>query len=404
MAAMSGNGSKPGSPLSLPEPPGPLLGHSERVRQLIASEIQEHGPVGFDRFMELALYAPGLGYYSAGLHKLGETGDFITAPELSSLFARCLARQCAQVLSRVDRGVVLELGAGTGAMARDLLHELHVLDTKPAHYLILERSADLRARQHETLAAAGLLDQVTWLNEPPQQPFSGIIVGNEILDALPVKRFRKVGDTLGELCVELANGAFAWTIVEPDRDLRNALAELPLGEAGDPYESEINLLLSPWLAGIVERLERGVVLFIDYGYPRGEYYHPQRSMGTLVCHYRHRAHPDPFLYVGLQDITAFVDFTAVTEAGQDCGLQFAGFTNQAGFLMNCGLPDLLSGLDSLPDKQRLETAAQVKRLTFPQHMGEVFKVIALTRDWDEELLGFAGTDGAPALFNRCALL
>lgn len=394
---MSGNGSQPSSPITLPEPSRALLAHSERVRQRIAGEIQEHGPIGFDRFMELALYAPGLGYYSAGLHKLGETGDFITAPELSSLFARCLARQCGQVLGHIKNSVVLELGAGTGAMARDLLQELHALDTPPAQYLILERSADLRARQQGTLAQANLLDQVTWLDEPPQESFSGVIVGNEILDALPVKRFRLTHDAIRELCVDLAQGAFAWTDREPDRDLRDALARLRPNASGGPYESEINMLLTPWLAGIVEHFQHGSVLLMDYGYPRREYYHAQRATGTLVCHYRHRAHPDPFLHVGLQDITAFVDFTAVAEAGQDCGLQLAGFTNQAGFLMNCGLPEMLSSLDSLPDKQRLETAAQVKRLTLPQHMGEVFKVIALTRDRDTELLGFADTDWRPRL-------
>ncbi|MGH8369705.1 MAG: class I SAM-dependent methyltransferase, partial [Gammaproteobacteria bacterium] len=315
----------------LPSPSTDALAHSERLRARIHAEIvSAGGAIGFDRFMELALYAPGLGYYSAGARKFGAAGDFITAPELSPLFSRCLAQQAGEVLQALGTGDILELGAGSGVMAADMLAELESSDRLPARYLILEVSADLRERQRETLQqrVPGLLGRVQWLDTLPES-FTGLIVANEVLDALPVQRFRRDADGWSEYTVRLDGDAFVWNTRPPAPELRDALAAL---EASLPsplaigYSSELCLRLPAFIRALAGTLERGAMLFVDYGYPRAAYYHPDRSMGTLMCHYRQRAHDDPFLYPGLQDITAHVDFTAVAEAGVAKGLELAGYT------------------------------------------------------------------------------
>lgn len=351
---------------------------------------QSGGPIGFGRFMELTLYAPGLGYYSAGLRKFGSAGDFVTAPELSPLFARCVARTCAPVLAALS-GDLLELGAGSGVMAAELLAELDGLGALPQRYLILERSADLRERQQQILAqrAPELLGRVVWLDAPPSAPFHGVILGNEVLDALPVERFQWRETGAEELAVSWGGEGFVWLARPPGRELGGAVAALAAEVGlGAGYVTELNLQVGPWLAGLADRLERGLMLLIDYGYPRREYYHPERVRGTLMCHYRQRAHDDPLILPGLQDITAHVDFTAVAEAALAAGLDVLGFATQAHYLLDAGLDAVLAEAAPVGDVPYLEFAQQAKTLTLPGEMGERFKAIALGRGLDGAPVGF----------------
>lgn len=384
---------------SLPEPEAEAQGHSRRLCQYIMKTIRDSGGfIDFARYMEQVLYAPGLGYYSAGAAKLGPAGDFITAPEISSLYGRCLAHQCREILVAVgNTGEILELGAGSGKLAVDILSELERLDSLPQRYLILEVSADLRARQHETIERhlPHLLDRVVWLERLPPEPVDGVVIANEVLDALPVHCVRLDADGLDELVVAADGEQFSWQRRPLHGDALHAfkavLAELP-ESLPRPYVTEINTGLKDWLAAVAGVLHQGVMLFVDYGYPRAEYYHPQRSSGTLICHYRHRAHDNPFLYPGLQDISASVDFTLLAEAALDCGLQVAGFTSQAHFLLGCGLDALLAEASTGDQKEYMALSREVKQLTLPSEMGERFKVMALTRNYSLPLTALQYAD------------
>lgn len=387
---------------TLPAPDEHALRHSELLKAHIEAEIQRsQGWISFERFMEMALYEPGLGYYSAGARKLGADGDFVTAPEISPLFSRCLANQCADVLKVLGGGEILEFGAGSGVMAADILAELAARDALPARYLILEVSADLRERQQQTIRerVPALLDRVTWLDALPAQ-FVGVVLGNEVLDAIPVARFRMRGEQVNALGVTSNFGALEISEVHADAELLAAVraVEKSVGAAlPDGFLSEINLRLLAWMASISAALKRGVVLLIDYGLPRAQYYSADRSSGTLLCHYRHRFHNDPLIYLGLQDIGAWVDFTAVAEAAVDSGLQIAGFCTQAHFLIGNRIDALLAelGQRDLPD--RLQLARQTMVLTLPNEMGERFKVLGMTRDFDAPLAGFSVRDLAAGL-------
>ncbi len=368
--------------------------HSHALAERIALEARTAGGwVTFERFMELALYAPGLGYYSAGSVKIGAGGDFVTAPELSDLFSRCVAEQCAQVLQH--GGEILELGAGTGRMAAAILTELAARECLPDRYAILEVSADLADRQRRRIAAlpAGLAERVTWLERLPERPIDGVILANEVLDALPCRRFSiRNGAVLelgvaadGETLRELAAPAEPALAQEWSRLAAQRSAPLPEG-----YVSEICLRVGPWLAGIADCLERGAMLLFDYGLPRAHYYHPQRLAGTLRCHYKHRVHDDPYINLGVQDITAWVDFTRVAEAALECGLEVAGFATQAAFLLATGIERRLAEAGDPVEHAR--RAGEARRLLLPAQMGEAFKVMALTRGLDAPLSGFALQD------------
>ncbi len=381
----------------LPVPDAEALSHSRALSERITGEIQRNGgAIDFSRFMELALYEPGLGYYSAGASKIGAEGDFITAPEVSSLFSSCLARQCLEIIENPATSRIMEIGAGRGVMACDVLLELERLQCLPEKYLVLETSADLRARQQQLMQQRipALLSRVEWLDSLPAE-FSGVILANEVLDALPARRFVVNGETISELSVCSAAQGFDWCetaagetlLLELSRITRALKAQLAGG-----YRSEINLALRPWLNSLSDCLLEGLLLFIDYGYPRHEYYHEQRRDGTLLCHYRHRAHGDPFLYPGLQDITTSVDFTAVAEAAVDAGLEVKGFTTQAFFLLGCGLEKIMQDRTGDSEQQRVELARQVKLLTLPAEMGEKFKVMGLARGVERTLSGFSIVD------------
>ncbi|MGH8248526.1 MAG: class I SAM-dependent methyltransferase [Gammaproteobacteria bacterium] len=386
------------SKAGLPLPDAEALKHSKRLTDRIGAEIENAGgSISFRRYMEMVLYEPGLGYYSAGARKFGKEGDFVTAPEWSSLFSYCMATQCAEILQRLDGGVILELGAGSGAMACDIMRELSRIGALPDEYWILETSADLRERQRRLIQSRtpDYTERVYWLDELPESRFRGAIVANEVLDAQPVHRIELRHGQIHELHVAWRAGRFIWKRTPPSPELDAVAARLLSGIADalpEGYRTEINATLHPWLASLADVLEAGVVLLVDYGYPRHEYYHPQRIDGTLQCHYRHRVHSDPFFHPGLQDISAAVDFTAVVEAGLAAGLNLNGFTSQAHFLMGCGLTGILDRLGGPDHRERIELARQARILTLPGEMGEQIKTMALGRNAPAPLRGFATAD------------
>lgn len=381
--------------MALPEPTPDAREHSERVSVHIRGEIAASGGwIGFARYMELALYAPGLGYYSAGAKKLGKGGDFVTAPEISPLYGQTLACQVKQVL---DAGFdeVLEVGAGSGALAATLLEELERSGKTPRNYLILELSADLRERSRDTLAARvpHLLERVAWLNRLPPS-FSGVVLGNEVLDAMPTHVVRVQSGKVEEGGVGVRNGRLDWSWRVASGELLDAARSLKLPEG---FRTEFPLATRAFMRSLAGVLERGVALFVDYGFPQKEYYHPQRKDGTLMCHYRHHAHADPFFLPGLQDITGHVDFSAVAAAALEGGLELAGYTSQAQFLVNCGITDVMSRTPAEEGMRFLPLANQADRLLSPAEMGELFKVIALGRRFSDPLLGFREGDRRQSL-------
>lgn len=376
--------------MSLPLPSQSALATSNQLRQLIADEIIVHGWISFARYMELSLYAPGLGYYSAGAKKFGSAGDFVTAPEISPLFGRSLAQQIAQVL-KITGGDVLEIGAGSGRLACDVMAELARLDCLPTHYYILEVSADLRERQQQLIAQEmpAWEDRVAWLTSLPAG-FNGCMVGNEVLDAMPVHVLYWHDDTISERGVAWENQRFVWR----DHDLAPGLLHDLADQIKVPhgYMSEINLAAQGFISSLAQCLSAGAIIMIDYGFGESEYYHIQRSQGTLMCHYRQHAHDDPFYLPGLQDITAHVDFTAVAVAGIDAGLTLAGYTSQAQFLINCGITDLLALTSPEDTAAYLPQVAATQKLMSPAEMGELFKVMAWTCGVNAPLLGFVNGD------------
>ncbi|MSQ58930.1 MAG: class I SAM-dependent methyltransferase [Betaproteobacteria bacterium] len=374
---------------SLPQPGSVARAHCERLAALIEREIERAGGwISFERYMEMALYAPEYGYYTGGSAKLGGAGDFITAPELSPLFGATLARQIAQVLEFTG-GDVLELGAGSGRLARDILHSLEK-GVLPERYKILDVSGELVERQRELLGQLPktLQTRVEWISSLPSS-ITGVVIGNEVIDALPVHLVTWSDDAILERGVGLRQGQLAWV----DAPVRNShlLQRAQAVAVPRPYLSEINMQATALMDAIGQRLKRGVVLFADYGFGAAEYYHPQRRQGTLMCHYRHRAHDDPFFLPGLQDITAHVDFSALAHTGVDAGLTLAGYTTQARFLANLGITDMLTGMDTgMADYARI--IAPVQKLLSPAEMGELFKTIALSKGINQPLLGFASGD------------
>lgn len=384
--------SQGGSQDGLPLPDVAAQAQSARLERVIENEMTlNSGRLTFARFMELALYTPGLGYYTGGSHKLGAEGDFMTAPEWSSLFSRCLARQVAQVLIAMGSGDLLEVGGGSGIMAADILEYLYIEDCLPQRYYILERSAELRERQQALLKKRLplILDRIEWLDQLPEPGFCGVVVANELLDALPVHCFEIMQEEIAEMYVERIDGRWRWcrgapssmTLVERIESLKRE------GDLPADYISEINLAAEAWISSIADIMTTGVLLLVDYGFSRREFYHPDRTRGTLMCHFRHRAHGNPLILVGLQDITAHVDFTAMAEAGFAAGLKVGGYTTQAAFLLANGIGDFINETDN--ELIRLERAQHIKKLTLPHEMGELFKVLALTRNFNEPLRGFS---------------
>ena len=384
--------------LELPEPDEAEKQRSTELTARIAQACGQHGGmIAFSTYMRMALYEPGLGYYSGGLQKFGAAGDFITAPEVSPLFSQSLARQVAQIAGELGQVDILEFGAGSGVMAADILLELERLQALPAHYYIVELAAELRLRQKQTVGdrAPHLLERVQWLDALPQQPIQGVVIANEVLDAMPIECFRINESTVEQLCISEQDGRLQAGYVTADESFVQQV-RLIEQRRENPFEtdycSEFNPALKAWLAGLYAMISQGVVLLIDYGYTLREYYMDERRSGTLICHYQHRAHADPLWYPGLQDITAFVDFTTVAHAADEAGFGVCGYTTQALFLMGCGLGELHQSMVSDDPGQQIMLAQQVKTLTLPSEMGERFKVMALNKDLELEMIGFSMQD------------
>ncbi|TCZ87208.1 class I SAM-dependent methyltransferase [Lysobacter sp. N42] len=376
---------------ALPTPDADAQAHSARLAQAIRSEIDAAGgAIPFARFMELALYAPGLGYYSAGATKIGEAGDFVTAPELGPVFAACVADAVAPVLRQLGpEALMLELGGGTGAFAQVALMRLMELDALPSRYLILEPSAELRQRQRARLFERlhpMLFELVEWVDGPVPHDWNGVLFANEVIDALPTTRFSIRGHEVMEQYVVLEDGRFVPQWRPADSMLLQAVRfiERRLGrELPDGYASEVLPQLPYWVQAVAGGMQRGAMLFVDYGYARGEFYADDRSDGTLRAYYRHRMHDDVLAWPGLQDITASVDFTALGEAGLSAGFDLAGYCSQASFLLGNGLAAVLSRIEQIDDDtERLRRTQEVKRLTLPGEMGERFQAMGFSRDVD----------------------
>lgn len=366
------------------------------IQQALADQ---GGVIPFSEFMNMALYAPSMGYYVAGQRRFGADGDFVTAPELGDVFARCLARQVAEVLSALDGdGDVLEFGAGSGRLAVSLINQLESLDALPERYLILETSPDLQLRQQEMVRQQipQHFGRFSWLDRMPEKAIQGVILANEVLDAMPVEMFAVDDEGIAQqYLVKTGDNGFQWDSCRAEGKLVEQIDRLNL-PAG--YSSELNPAVDGWVAMLAGGLAQGVVLLIDYGFPRHEYYHPQRTGGTLMCHYRHHSHPDPLTLVGIQDVTAHVDFTAVAEAAVAAEMDVLGYTTQANFLLGSGLTEMMVMDDEKDDendtltKQQLSMNHEIQLLTSPAEMGELFKVIALGKNYHHQLSGFEFRD------------
>ncbi|WP_295625214.1 SAM-dependent methyltransferase [uncultured Nitrosomonas sp.] len=385
---------------AFPSPNEIALAHSHSVLSLIKEQILASGSwISFERFMNLALYAPGMGYYSSGATKLGSAGDFVTAPEISPLFGRTLALQLLQISQHLKHAEILEFGAGSGKLALDILIELEKAAELPEKYLILEVSAELRQRQQMLLASKipHLMHRVEWLDQLPDQ-FNGVILANEVLDAMPVHLVAWHDGVIFERGVVWQNNQLAWQ----DRPLQNtdlyAISSQitpqinPDSHSDFEYVSEFNLAAAGFMRSLAKCLHHGVILLIDYGFGRNEYYHPQRNQGTLMCHYRHHAHDDPFYLPGLQDITSHVDFSAITHAAVDSGLALLGYTTQASFLINSGITKILAQTSAEDTIRYLPQSNQLQKLVNPAEMGELFKVISFGKKFTEPLIGFNTRD------------
>lgn len=361
---------------------------NEHIRQAIKATLSS---LSFAEFMTLALYHPSLGYYNAESFSIGKDGDFITAPEISPLFAACFANQCIPILNHIKGGSILELGAGSGIFARDLLLSLEKQKTLPAAYYIVEISQSLQRKQRTFLQThcPQWMDRIVWLSEIPHS-FEGVILANEVLDALPVHCFTVKEEKIYERRVTLIENEFAWQLT-PARGLLKQMGEKihAAHHLTEGYESEMNLKLPSFLRTLCSKLEKGVILLSDYGYGEAEYYHPQRMLGTLTCFYQHREAPNPLEQVGLKDITAHVNFTQVAEEAVLNGCQLAGYTNQNTFLIATGLAESAKQLeDTMNEVQTFHLHQAIKQLTWPTEMGERVKVMALKKNYELPLMGF----------------
>ena len=385
--------------LPIPSPTAQAL--SQQLAHLIQQKIKNAGGwINFADFMQMALYTPSLGYYSGGAKKFGLAGDFVTAPEISPLFAKTLALQAAQILNSTQgddlASNVLELGAGTGKLAADLLLELQQLKQLPEQYFILEVSEHLRQIQLEALQKklpADLFKRIVWLESLPTS-FLGFIFGNEVLDAIPVHLIVNTAQGLHERGV-----SFEQTFIWQDKPLQkgNLHDEVSTHSLPNNYLTEACPAAAGLINSLADCLKQGVILMLDYGFGAAEYYHPQRNQGTLMCHFQHYAHSNPLINLGLQDITAHVNFTAIAEAGTAQGLTLAGYCNQASFLINCGLLDLLAEVSPSNMAVYAPLAAAAQKLLSPAEMGDLFKVIALSKNFDEPLIGFKDGDKSHVL-------
>ncbi len=393
---------------SLPEPDNEAAAHSEKVCQCLLSQIAKKGQISFTDYMQTVLYEPGLGYYSAGSTKLGAHGDFITAPEISSLFSSSIAQAIVPALDAIVGCNILEVGAGSGKMAADILAHLNSLNKLPEHYYILELSADLRLRQQQWLKQSlpNLFERVKWLDSIPEN-LSAVVLANELLDAMPVVRFRKETDGVSIEQVVVAENEFQFSYSNCKGDLNNAQCqrvnerlkkiENENSELNVGFKSEINFNAEDWLQSLATNLSSAVIILIDYGYPQHEYYHEQRNNGTLTCFYRHRQHANPFMYPGLQDLTAHVDFTAMADAALNADLNVIGYTTQSNFLFGAGITQMAESqavefIEQDKIAEQIELTNKIKKLTMPYEMGEIVKVIGFSKNCAVKMDAFSFND------------
>lgn len=364
-------------------------GHlAEQIQQVI---LENGGAIGFDQFIEMALYHPVLGYYSSTLEKFGPSGDFITAPELTPLFGFCLAKQCRQVLQQIEGGNILEVGAGSGRLAITVMSECERLNCIPEKYFILEISSHLKQQQYNNIEKAipQHLNRFCWLDQLPSDGFRGVVIANELVDAIPFEIFNITNQGIQQRLVAFDGQQFVWRDQKAGDEISRRVNLLALNP---PYQSEIHLQAESWLRSIADTLVQGVVIILDYGFSQSEYYHPQRNEGTLMCHYRHRAHPDPLVLVGLQDITTHINFSAMANTAIDAGLSVLGYDNQANFLLGLGIEKCLMATAPVSSREYIEAAQAVKKLIMPSEMGELFKVLALGKNFNEPLIAFELSD------------
>ncbi len=378
---------------TLPTPSTEALTQSAELAQIIHAEINAAGGwIDFAQFMHMALYTPYLGYYSGGNKKFGKGGDFVTSPEITPLFAQTLATQVSQVLLQIDNAEILEVGAGTGRLAGDLLLALNKTQQLPKHYYILEVSNHLRHIQQENLQEQlplELMKKIEWLDKLPES-FAGVVLGNEVLDAIPVHLVANTAQGLCERGIVSQGDEFFWQDKPLDDDgLISLVKDYPLPS---DYLTEFCPAANGLIVSLANMLQQGAIVMIDYGFAAREYYHPQRNQGTLMCHYQHYAHSDPLIHLGLQDITAHVNFTAIAQTALDNGLQVAGFTTQAQFLINCGITELLNQVPAEDMVQYLPLVSAAQKLISPAEMGDLFKVMALTKKLPSPLVGFMQGD------------
>lgn len=389
---------------NLPLPEKDAAEHSNKVKECLLDKIVSNGSLSFTEYMAAVLYEPGLGYYSAGSTKLGAEGDFITAPEISPLFSQSIAQAILPALAEIENCSILEVGAGSGKMAAAILAHLDSINNLPTHYYILELSADLRLRQqqfiNETIPA--LAEKIVWLDSIPEN-LNAVVIANELLDAMPVVRFRKESQGISIEHVNEADGEFQLLYIQDSNDTMNLRVSKRVDEIENEvnklevgYVSEINFNAEDWLASMADKLNKGVILLIDYGYPQHEYYHPERNEGTLNCFYRHRHHSNPFLYPGLQDLTSHVDFTAIADSGINNNLSLLGYTTQSHFLFGAGIAQLAEARTECFDDDnivaQIELANEVKKLTMPYEMGEVVKAIGFSKNCNVTLEAFQFKD------------
>ncbi|MGI9204792.1 MAG: class I SAM-dependent methyltransferase [Woeseiaceae bacterium] len=370
--------------LKLPKPDASGASHSRAVAAAIRLAIDNAGgSISFAEYMQQVLYAPGLGYYAAGAAKFGAAGDFVTAPELSPLFGAVLAQQSARVFEQLGGGDLLEPGAGTGALAVSILRKLSDLDALPRRYLILEVSPDLQERQERRLHAEvpEFASKVTWIEQLPEN-FSGVVIANEVVDALPVERFRISDGKVLQARVSVEGSRFVWVYADAPPVLQNAVKQIEadLGvEFAEGYESEVSLSAQHWVSDLARAVSSGFIFIIDYGLSRREYYARERNQGWLRCHFRHHAHNEPLIFPGIQDVTAWVDFSAIAEAASSSDMTVAGYVTQAELLLHGGLQDELADFSTLSATEQAKLSGQVKLLTLPAEMGENFKCLGLSR-------------------------
>jgi len=388
---------------TLPLPGQNAIDHSARVKQCLLNKIAVKGQISFTEYMQTVLYEAGLGYYSAGSTKLGQQGDFMTAPEISALFSQSLAQAIMPVLQSIKQCEILEVGAGSGRMAVDILLHLETLNSLPERYCILELSADLRERQQAYIKGSvpHLFERVVWFDTLPEG-LNAVVVANELLDAMPVVRFKKGLNTIAIECVTAAKGEFKSgynsdnEFIERSRE-RVKQIEKECQVLSTNYVSEINFNAEDWLTTLLSKLNSGVVILIDYGYSRCEYYHEQRNNGTLTCFYRHRHHSNPFVYPGLQDVTAHIDFTAIADCGVNNDVTLLGYTTQSNFLMGAGITQLaeqktMQYIEQDNISKQIELTGQIKKLTMPYEMGEIVKVMGFSKNCEVPIDAFYFND------------